>query len=322
MAGWIAAALLAAVLGVAWWGRTRKAKARRAAAPEPVGPAAGASRAMADAHVDADRDWVLALVLDGQADAGPVGADDADAAIVAATERRLRRFASEPQQLPRRPQLLPQLLGTLRDDEASARELADLVARDPALAAGLLRLANSSFHRVRAQPVESLERAVALVGTGGLRQLVALALLQPVMQADGGSLGGLPGRIWEHTQLAAEAASRHAPQEGEDGFAAQLLALLRGLGSIVVLQALRDACADAGRGAPAPEVTAGLLRSASPRIAALVARHWELSPRLGAALEAQERADPRAMDGLARALALSGPAAMVRMQAGEARAPA
>ena len=319
MAGWIAAVLLAAVLGVAWWGASRKARARRAAAPDPVVPAARASLATADARVDADPDWVLALVLDAQADAGPIGANDADAAIVASTERRLRRFASEPQQLPRRPQLLPQLLGTLRDDEASARELAALVARDPALAAGLLRLANSSFHRVRAQPVESLERAVALVGTGGLRQLVALALLQPVMQADGGSLGGLPGRIWEHTQLAADAASRHAQRDGEDGFAAQLLALLRGLGSIVVLQALRDACADAGRGAPAPEVTAGLLRIESPRIAALVASHWELSPRLCAALEAQQLADPRAMDGLARALALSGPAAMERMQAGETR---
>ncbi|UWX04779.1 HDOD domain-containing protein [Pseudoxanthomonas sp. NC8] len=93
----------------------------------------------------------------------------------------------------------------------------------------MLRLANSSFHRVRAEPVESLERAVALVGTSGLRQLVSLALLQPVMQAEGGSLGGLPGRIWEHTQLAAAIASRLATQDGEDGFAAQLLALLRGL---------------------------------------------------------------------------------------------
>ncbi len=125
--------MLAALLGVAF-GWSRKAKRRHAAAA-PVASAAGRlAIATEDAGADTGFDWMLALVADTH-DGAPTGkADDSgdDAAVVVSIERRLARFASEPQQLPRRPQLLPQLLGTLKDDDASARELAGLVARDPA----------------------------------------------------------------------------------------------------------------------------------------------------------------------------------------------
>ncbi len=88
----------------------------------------------------------------------------------------------------------------------------------------------------------------------------------------------------------------------------------------MVVQAVLDACAEAGQGAPSPAVTASALRQGSSRIAATIARHWELSPRLCAALDAQLSADPHAMDALARALALSGPAAVTGMR--EACSPA
>lgn len=229
----------------------------------------------------------------------------AGADVHAAVERALARFASEPQRLPRRPQLLPQLLGTLNDEQASAREVAALIARDPALAATLLKLANSPLYRLQQAPVESVERAVALVGTEGLRRLVAVALMQPVMRTEGGVFGPLPERIWEHTQQATVLAVRHARAAGVDAFAAQLLVLLQGLGAIVVVQTLRDECQRAGNAMPPLDAIAEVLRRWSPRIGRLVAGQWQLSPALLQALDEVSAGDRQAMGALAGVLARS-----------------
>src|SRR5690606_4439610 len=156
------------------------------------------------------------------------------ARLLSEVEAALLRLLHERVRLPRRPQLLPQLLGMLNDDRASSRQIAEVIGRDPALATNLLRVANSPMYRVQSSPVQSLDRAVALVGTDGLRQLVAVALMQPVMHLEGGATGSLPQQVWEHTELAAGIAARNAGGRGRDAvFAAQLLALLQGLGSIM-----------------------------------------------------------------------------------------
>lgn len=229
--------------------------------------------------------------------------------------RALARFAEDPQRLPRRPQLLPQLLSTLNDDEASQRDIAEIIARDPALAANLLKLANSALYRTGPVPIESLDRAVAMVGVDGLRHLVSVALMQPVMRVEGGAFGRLPDLIWEHTQRTALLAAQAARAGGrEDVFAAQLLALLQGLGAIVVVQVLQDTCAQAGAGMPDTDTTAQLLRRWSPRIGRAVAREWALSERVMKALDEQDVDDVAAIGTLARALALAAPEASAAME--------
>ncbi len=192
-------------------------------------------------------------------------------------EAALLRMVQEPVRLPRRPQLLPQLLGMLNDDRASGRQIAEVIGRDPALATNLLRVANSPMYRVHATTVESLDRAVALVGTDGLRQLVSVALMQPVMRVDGGATGCLPERVWEHTELAAGLAARMAAGRGPDAvFAAQMLSLLQGLGSILVVQALGDACVRLQCEAPDARLAGELLQRWGMRIGRGIAQAWEL----------------------------------------------
>jgi HD-like signal output (HDOD) protein len=294
--------------GMAWWlWRRRRAPSMPSQVPQHRYAPARADPA--EQGEDAPgRAWALPLVAAAAAATGSSETGDGDA-IQAAVARTLSRFASERQRLPRRPQLLPQLLGTLNDDAASLGEIAALIGRDPTLAAGLLKLANSPLYRLQPAPVESLDRAVALVGTQGLRRLVAVALMQPVMRTDGGVLGRLPEVLWEHTQHAAVVAARHAQSLGEDAFAAQLLALLQGLGAIVMMQAVRETCEQRAVAAPPAVVTACLLEHWSPRIGRLVAQEWELSSRLLDALDEQSAADLSTMSGLGRSLALAAPAA-------------
>lgn len=71
---------------------------------------------------------------------------------------------------------LLRLEDTLRKGDASTKQLAGLIEGSPALAARVLRMANSSFY-APAEPVVSLPRAVPMLGHTVLRQLVLATLV-------------------------------------------------------------------------------------------------------------------------------------------------
>lgn len=194
---------------------------------------------------------------------------------------------------PRRPQLLPQLLNVVNDEDSSGREIAAIIARDPALAGNLLRIANSALYRVRPEPIENIERAVAMIGTDGLRHLIAVALMQPVLNERGGTFGRLPSVVWEHTLLSSVAAAEYARHvERIDPFSAQMLGLLHGLGSIVVVQVLRDSYEKYADIAPDPARIGQFLEQWSAPTAQRLQQGWDLPVRIAPALEDQRRDVP------------------------------
>jgi HD-like signal output (HDOD) protein len=208
-------------------------------------------------------------------------------AIASTAGAVLDTAATELRHAPRRPLLLPQLLSAMRNDEVSRRDLAKIIARDPALAGNLLKLANSSFYRISERPVESIDRAVALLGTDGIRSLVATALVQPVFHLSKQEFPHFPEVVWEHTYRAAAAAEAHAAiVEDTDPFAAQLLGLTMGLGAIVVFRvALEQYATQPGK--PDPSVIAALLDVHTAPVARRIAASWELSDRILTALADQ-----------------------------------
>ncbi len=199
--------------------------------------------------------------------------------------------------LPRRPSLLPRLMSAINTDSSSMREIASIVGDDGALLGGLLKLANSSYYRMRAdKPIESLEKAVTLVGTDGLRSLVATALLHPVMTGTRGPYSSFAEATWEHSQYAAGCAELHAARiEGADAFNARLLVLLLGLASNAVFRIAREHCM-AGSHCARPAAMAKLFDDWVPPTARRIAENWQLPADLLAVLGAP------AGTGLARSL--------------------
>lgn len=217
----------------------------------------------------------------------PPAEDAAHREVAAAVDVLLTGPVLKPEYAPRRPLLLPKLVQAVNDESVSRRELARLIAQDPALAGNLLRLANGAFYRVNSQPVESLDRAVALLGTSGIRSLMAAALMQPVFRTAAGEFKSFPDVTWEHTQYAAAAAEAYAAiVVDEDPFAAQLLALLLGLGRILVFRAALDQYAANHVAADAATVEA-LIAEHEAAVAARIAQAWELSERIVNGLEDQ-----------------------------------
>jgi HD-like signal output (HDOD) protein len=210
--------------------------------------------------------------------------------IVAAALATIGSAATQGKYAPRRPNLLPQLMRVVSDEDSSRRELVALIARDPSLVGSLLKMANSAYYRVTPRPVESIERAVVMLGSDGLRSLIATALVQPIFEASmAGAFPRFPQVVWEHALLSAHAAIPHAALvERVDQFAAELLCLVTGLAEIVLFRAAMDHYANSSRrNQPAPVVMASLLASQSATFAWHIGANWELSELMLGALEEQ-----------------------------------
>ena len=206
--------------------------------------------------------------------------DEATAAELAELEPATRVLADlelQAKYLPRRPSLLPRLMSAISSDSNSMREMARIIGDDGALLGGLLKLANSSYYRMSgSRPIESLEKAVTMVGTDGLRSLVATALLHPVMTGTRGPYSSFAEATWEHSQYAAGCAELHAARiEGADTFNARLLVLLLGLASNAVFRIAREHCVSGSRCAR-PAAMARLFDDWVPPTAQRIAESWQL----------------------------------------------
>jgi HD-like signal output (HDOD) protein len=222
--------------------------------------------------------------------------------IVATIGATIESAATDPRYAPRRPLLLPQLLRAASDDGSSRKDLADIIARDPALVGSLLKLANGSYYRASPNPVESIDRAVTVLGTQGIRSLAAAALVQPVFRAGSKDSSRFAEVTWEHTYRSGAAAEVFAfAVEGTDPFAAQLLALVTGLARMVVYRVATDEYAARGV-KPEPSALVSLLDEHASVVAHEIATTWELSDRLLDTLDEQLRGSVRPVSDLGRSL--------------------
>ena len=246
-------------------------------------------------HADVAMLRFTAHALDASLDDLRYEATPAELAELEPATRVLGDLELQAKYLPRRPSLLPRLMTAINSDSNSMRDMARIIGEDGTLLGGLLRLANSAYYGVRRhKPIESLEKAVALVGTDGLRSLVTTALLHPVMTGTRGPFSSFAEATWEHSQYSAACAELHAVHiEGADAFSARLLVLLRGLASNAVFRIAREHCPV--NNIP-PAAMAKLLDDWVPRMALRIAENWQLPRDLCAVLSAP--AEP----GLARSL--------------------
>jgi HD-like signal output (HDOD) protein len=290
----IGGVLVGVVVVVVWVRATRRP-------PTPVDPIAattgsnrsltGSRPAAAAAAVDWDEALrrLAAFALDDAPRESLSRAPDPEhAPVFKAVQQILEHIDAQPHYIPRRPSLLPKLMATVNDGDASMMEVARIVAQDPALTGNLLRVANSPVYRVGSQSIESIDRAVTQVGIQGIRSIIVTALLQPVMTAGAGAFSRFPELVWEHTLYSAAAAEAHATQvENAEPFVAQLIGLLYGLSAIVVFRIVRDQFAAHPHLAPDPGSVARLLETWVAPTAGRIAASWELSQRIQYALESQ-----------------------------------
>lgn len=307
--------LVALVAGVLLWNsrRTRSRAEDAPALPRPQAalPPAPVAATGTDAATSAAAgaatllSHVNALALGDERAADPAALPDpAHMPLLLAASRDIAQIGNEPRYTPRRPSMLPQIMEAVSDEEASMRSLSRLVSQDPELTSELLRTANSPLYRVGSTPVESIERAAAIVGTQGIRTLITAALVKPLTGGADGASGRFGDIVWEHSLYSASAAEAYAARSQDcDPYTAHLLGLLHGLGSVAVYRAIMGQYATQPALTPDGPGVAQSLGAQSGVTARRIAANWGLSERTQEALEAQSTAAPTISEGpLARAL--------------------
>lgn len=132
--------------------------------------------------------------------------------------------------LPSPPALLEQLKATLAKAEVSFADVVEIVASDPAIAAKVLQLVNSSFFGT-GRRIESLRLAAELLGTHTLKKL---ALSSEVFRASATApeLHRTVERLRVHSVRVARVARRLLPAEEEEAY---LAGLLHDIGRLLLL---------------------------------------------------------------------------------------
>lgn len=208
--------------------------------------------------------------------------------VVAATALALQDTATQERYAPRRPNMLPRILSASSDESFSSRELSALIAHDPSLVGNVLKIANSSYYRVSTEPVESVARAVNLLGTDGIRSVVTAALMQPIFRIGGADFPRYPEIAWEHTFRSASAAIPYNfLVERSDPGAAELLCLVMGLAGIVIFRVTLDQYSRYPRLRPDAGVMSSLLDAHAADMARRIGASWELSEATLAGLDGQ-----------------------------------
>ena len=192
----------------------------------------------------------------------------------------------DPKYFPLRPALMTQLLQAVNDPGTASDKLSRMVAHDPVLSADVLRLANSSLHRTTPTPIESIQRAIVVCGVDALRGMLAAAMMRPVFRATSRNFPRLPRMLWERTERASRAAELYALEiQPEERFESQLAVLLSALGPLVVYSAAMDVYGRNPHFSPNGDLCVELIRDLAPGVSVTLARNWEMSSRLLAALE-------------------------------------
>jgi len=163
-------------------------------------------------------------------------------------------------------------------------QIADAAAADPALAAALLRIANSPVYRAEGPPVTTLPRAVNRLGARAVSSLALTASIGGTACAPG-PLSDVKYRVWKRSITCALAAQRLAAGRAIDPEVAFLAGLLHGFGRSVALACIEGLIARSREAQTIPEWLALVEEHRAP-LAERVARAWQLPESITDAMSA------------------------------------
>lgn len=134
---------------------------------------------------------------------------------------------------PRMPAVLPQLMKCLKDENANKNQFVELIKQDAAIAAAVLKSANSVLYNPSGRKIDSFNRAVVILGVGGLKSIVCTAMLKPVSRTKSGN-EELTKQLWAHSLRTGIAAQLMSKQYAQDPFIAYLVGLFHSIGALTL----------------------------------------------------------------------------------------
>jgi HD-like signal output (HDOD) protein len=205
------------------------------------------------------------------------------ASLVGELERSLAERTLE---LPSLPEVVLKIRSTLADENVSVSEIARVLGTDPALAARILRVANSAMFYRGGRRITSLGEAVSQLGHKMVRNVaLSFAAQQAFIGYGNRPLREYVGNVWRHSVHAAVLAYALARSRTlinpDEAF---LAGLLHEVGKLYILIRAQEHLEEL----VAEEAFQSVLMAWHPRIGRAVIEAWELSPELAAAVGEHE----------------------------------
>lgn len=136
------------------------------------------------------------------------------------------------------PSIALRIIEAAVDEGSDAEDLRQLIEKDPALAARIIRIVNSSFYSLR-QEVADLKSAIALLGTKQIRNVAITVFVSRQFRASNDKESLDRDQLWNHS-MAVGAISRMVSKYTREGDAeeAYLAGLLHDIGLLIIDQHL------------------------------------------------------------------------------------
>jgi HD-like signal output (HDOD) protein len=134
------------------------------------------------------------------------------------------------------PHIVARLVQLVNDEDSTLRDFEEVIRLDPALVARLLTLVNSSYFGLR-RKVDSISRAVALLGMKNLHNIAVTDALKGMLRSNSGTTEFAPQRLWVHSAASSICCKMIAERiftiNGDDAY---LCGILHDIGLIVEME--------------------------------------------------------------------------------------
>jgi putative nucleotidyltransferase with HDIG domain len=188
-----------------------------------------------------------------------------------------RAIASGKMQLPPLPATAAEVLTSCQSDNVDAARLSAVMHRDPALAASVLRVANSSSYVGRV-PCRVLQQAISRLGMRLVTEIVTAVAVRGRLFVNP-TCADLLATLWQHSVLAAFFAKEIARMRRRNVEVAFLCGLLHDIGKAVLLNGIDRVLAGETPVPDFPPLLAAV-REQHMAAGALLAAEWKLPDQI------------------------------------------
>ncbi len=179
--------------------------------------------------------------------------------------------------LPVMPKSLCVVMEQINNPDFDVTALMKVIEQEPALAADLVKLANSARYRRGEREICDLKNAFMVMGSQGLLEGVLQSYIARFTPKPTIYYKLFGEKIWQHALQTASLSARLATDNGQSAGLAYFAGLLKNLGTMLIFQLMLDAFTQVDpNAAPGSQCFKSVLRRYSDELTLAVAKFWQL----------------------------------------------
>ena len=181
------------------------------------------------------------------------------------------------------PERLVAFLDEVGQENTDFDKICRIVESDISLAGETIRIANSPLYRRSLTPIETISKAIAMLGLDGVNRIATSLMMKQVLTIECDDLKQIGEFLWSHCLECAEA-SRYLNTD-EDQFASYLLGLVHDVGAVAIFSCYANHHNDIEPGsANHSKVLKLIMEEQANWLSAHIAKEWNLPESVVSAL--------------------------------------